>query len=266
VTTAIRLSGVHVTIDGAHILKGVDLQVARGEWVNVIGPNGAGKTTLLRAIAGAIPATGSIEIDGAPAPTRSALGRTVAIVPQSPTIPPGVTVTDYVLLGRTPHRGPFAGDSPRDLQIAADALTRLDLAGFAARAVASLSGGERQRVVLARALVQQADLLLLDEPTTALDLGHQQDVLELVDGLRRDVGLTVVTTLHDLTLAGRYGERIVLLDRGEVVASGAPNDVLTEAMISKHFGATVRILDDGEGPVILPKVRRSSERLRQSRE
>jgi iron complex transport system ATP-binding protein len=254
--SALSLSNVHVTIDGAHILKGVDLQVERGEWVNVIGPNGAGKTTLLRAISGAVPADGSIDIDDGAAPTRGTLGRKVAIVPQSPTIPPGVTVTDYVLLGRTPHRGPFAGDSPHDLDIASDALRRLDLVGFATRTVASLSGGERQRVVLARALVQEADLLLLDEPTTALDLGHQQDVLELVDGLRRNAGLTIVATLHDLTLAGRYGERIVLLDGGEVVANGVPSDVLTEATISEHFGATVRVLDDGEGPVILPTVRR----------
>ena len=116
--SALSLSNVHVTIDGAHILKGVDLQVERGEWVNVIGPNGAGKTTLLRAISGAVPADGSIDIDDGAAPTRGTLGRKVAIVPQSPTIPPGVTVTDYVLLGRTPHPGPFAGDSPHDLTTA----------------------------------------------------------------------------------------------------------------------------------------------------
>ena len=123
---------------------------------------------------------------------------------------------------------------------------------FTMREVGSLSGGERQRVVLARALAQQADIVLLDEPTTALDLGHQQDVLDLVESLRRDRGLTVVATLHDLTLAARYGDRIAVLSGGRIVETGPPSAVLTAATIAEHFGATVRIIDDPDGPVIVP--------------
>jgi iron complex transport system ATP-binding protein len=161
-------------------------------------------------------------------------------------------VGDYVLLGRTPHRGVFGRDSDTDCNIAMDVLTRLDLADFTMREVGSLSGGERQRVVLARALAQQADIVLLDEPTTALDLGHQQDVLDLVESLRRDRGLTVVATLHDLTLAARYGDRIAVLSGGRIVETGPPSAVLTAATIAEHFGATVRIIDDPDGPVIVP--------------
>ena len=134
----------------------------------------------------------------------------------------------------------------------AEILDRLDLSGFGERTVQSLSGGERQRAVMARALAQQADILLLDEPTTALDLGHQQDVLELVDALRRERGLTVIATLHDLTLAARYGDRIAMLARGRVAETGPPASVLTVENIAAHFGATVRIVDDPEGPVIVP--------------
>ena len=255
--TSLDVRDLSVSLDSTRILDGVDLQVDSGAWINVVGANGAGKTTLLRAIAGAVAYDGAVLLDGVDVQSRRDRARIVATVPQAPIIPPGVTVIDYVLLGRTPHRGPFAGDSPHDLHVAAVALERLDLDGFAARSVASLSGGERQRVVLARALVQEAKLLLLDEPTTALDLGHQQDVLELVDELRREQGLTVLATLHDLTLAGRYGERIVLLSDGAVAMSGTPTEVLTEEIIRRHFGAAVRVIDDGDGPVILPVTRRS---------
>ena len=187
---------------------------------------------------------------------REARARKLAYVPQTPVIPAGMLVADYVLLGRTPHRGVFAAETANDRQIAVETLERLDLGGFAERTVQSLSGGERQRAVLARALAQQADVLLLDEPTTALDLGHQQDVLELVDGLRRERGLTVIATLHDLTLAARYGDRIAILAGGIVAETGPPAEVLTVRNIAAHFGATVRIVDDPEGPVIVPTTSR----------
>ena len=146
----------------------------------------------------------------------------------------------------------FGRDSDTDCNIAMDVLTRLDLADFTMREVGSLSGGERQRVVLARALAQETDVVLLDEPTTALDLGHQQEVLDLVESLRRERGLTVIATLHDLTLAARYGDRIALLSQGRIVQSGPPTEVLTASTIAEHFGATVRIIDDPDGPVIVP--------------
>ena len=268
---AVRVRALGVTLDGTHVLRGVDLTAATGEWVNIIGPNGAGKTTLLRALLGLVSFDGEVAIDGLGGRAdgrprgglrvmawsggnrrRSARARKVAYVPQTPVIPAGMRVADYVLLGRTPHRGVFAAETANDRRIAAEVLARLDLDGFGERTVQSLSGGERQRAVMARALAQQADVLLLDEPTTALDLGHQQDVLELVDGLRRERSLTVIATLHDLTLAARYGDRIAILAHGQVAETGPPAEVLTVENIAEHFGASVRIVEDAEGPVIVP--------------
>jgi iron complex transport system ATP-binding protein len=131
-------------------------------------------------------------------------------------------------------------------------MAQLDLTGFELRELTSLSGGERQRAVLARALVQESPVLLLDEPTTSLDLGHQQDVLELVDELRRCAGTTVIATVHDLTLAARYGDRVAMLSQGRIVDQGAAADVLTAASIAEIFGARVRVIDDGDGLVIVP--------------
>ena len=252
-TPAVSVRSLEVTLDGTQVLRGVDLAASKGEWVNIIGPNGAGKTTLLRALLGLVSFDGEIDIDGlSDKRRRSARARKLAYVPQTPVIPSGMLVADYVMLGRTPHRGVFAAETAHDRRIAAEVLDRLDLGSFGDRTVQSLSGGERQRAVMARALAQQADVLLLDEPTTALDLGHQQDVLELVDALRRERGLTVIATLHDLTLAARYGDRIAILARGRVAETGSPAEVLTVQNISAHFGATVRIIDDPEGPVIVP--------------
>jgi len=250
--TGIAIRDLCVTVGRAEILRGLDLDIASGEWLNIVGPNGAGKTTLLRTILGALDYDGSIVIDGAGEHPSSGLARSIAYVPQVPVIPPGMLVTDYVLLGRTPHRGAFAADSPHDLSVAADVLERLDLHTFAAREVRSLSGGERQRVVMARALTQETPILLLDEPTTALDLGHQQEMLRLIEELRHERGLTVVATLHDLTLAARFGERLALLDAGHLVQVGTAQDVLTVDTIKTHFDATVRIIDDEDGPVVVP--------------
>jgi iron complex transport system ATP-binding protein len=245
-------------------LDGVGLAVEAGEWLAVVGPNGAGKSTLLRVIAGLLrPDDGRIELDGrdVAAMKRRERARCVALVPQAPVVPPGMSVTDYVLLGRTPHLHPMAFEGPADLAAAHDAMVRFDLLTFADRELTSLSGGERQRVFLARAFAQGASVLLLDEPTTALDVGHQQQVLELVDELREQHNLTVVTTRHDLTLAGQYADRLVLLDAGRVVAAGVAGDVLTEDNLTRHYGANVRIVEDGGRTVVLP-VRPDKERMR----
>ena len=148
-----------------------------------------------------------------------------------------MTVAEYVLLGRTPHLGPLAKEGARDRDAAARALARLDLLPFADRRLGTLSGGEKQRVVVARALAQEARIVLLDEPTAALDIGHQQQALDLLDGLRAESGLTLVAAMHDLTLAAQYADRMVLLDAGRVVAEGRPHEVLTEALIAEHYGA-----------------------------
>jgi iron complex transport system ATP-binding protein len=251
---AVEVVDLRVTLGGARILAGVDLTVAAGEWVTVIGPNGAGKSTLLRAVGGLLPVPAAINLFGTPSARlrRRDRARIVATVAQSPVVPPGMAVFDYVLLGRTPYVPPLGRESAADLAVVDEVLDRLDLTGFGSRPLATLSGGERQRVFLARALAQGAKLLLLDEPTSALDIGHQQEVLELVDRLRRDRGLTVLATMHDLSIAGEYADRMVLLDAGRVVATGSPREVLTEELLATHYRARVRVIDGEHGPLVVP--------------
>ena len=249
----IELRDVSVMLGRTRALRGASFAVAPGEWVALIGPNGAGKTTALRAVCGLVPYEGAIEVDGVEARTlgRRRLARTVALVPQLPERPPDLTVAEYVLLGRTPHLGYFAAESGADRTAAARALARLELLPLRERLLGSLSGGELQRAVLARALAQEADVLLLDEPTSALDLGRQQQALELVHALRGD-GLTILSTMHDLTMAGQYADRLVLLDEGAVVADGAAEDVLSSESIAAYYGARVRVLADGGRVFVLP--------------
>ena len=256
---AVVVRELRVALDSTPILLGIDLTVAAGEWVTVIGPNGAGKSTLLRAVGGLLPFAGSISLLGTPSERlrRRDRARLVATVPQTPVVPPGMAVLDYVLLGRTPYIKPLGRESRADLDAVDEVLQRLDLARFAGRPLETLSGGERQRAFLARALAQGATLLLLDEPTSALDIGHQQEVLDLVDELRVDRGLTVLATMHDLSIAGEYADRMVLLAAGRVVALGTPRDVLTEKLLSEHYAARVRVIDGEHGPLVVP-VRSSS--------
>jgi iron complex transport system ATP-binding protein len=234
-------------------VRGLSLRAESGGWTALIGPNGAGKTSALRALAGLVAWEGEVRLDGRDARTlgRRALARLVAFVPQKPETPAELTVAEYVLLGRTPHIPYLGAEGRRDREAAAWALARLELERFAERPLGSLSGGELQRAVLARALAQEAPLLLLDEPTTALDLGRQQLVLELVDALRGD-GLTVVSTMHDLTLAGQYADRLVLLDGGSVRAEGTAAEVLSAPNVAAHYGANVRVVEDEAGVFVLP--------------
>ena len=256
--TALALRDVSVDLGGARILDGVSGSVEAGEWVTVIGPNGAGKSTLLRAVAGLVHRQGTVEIGGDDGAVlgRRELARRVALVPQLPELPPSMTVAEYVLLGRTPHLGYLGREGGHDLEVADAALVRLDLVDFASRRLGTLSGGERQRVVLSRAFAQQAPILLLDEPTSALDIGRGQQALELVDGLRREAGLTVLAAMHDLTLAGQYADRLLLLDGGRIVAAGLVDDVLTDELIARHYGASVRVLRDDDGSIVVLPVRR----------
>jgi iron complex transport system ATP-binding protein len=254
VDPAVRATGLVVEIGGKRLLDSLDLTVQPGEWINVVGPNGAGKTTLLRVLAGLTDAEGTLSIDGRDARSlrRRERSRLVALVPQSPLVPPGMTVAEYVLLGRTAHIHPLASEGRLDLAEVGKALALLDLEPFADRLVATLSGGELQRVLVARLLAQDAPIALLDEPTSALDVGHAQHVLDLVDELRHAHGLTVIATMHDLTLAGQYGDRVALLVHGRVAASGPASEVLTEATVAAHYGARVRIVHTDDGPVVLP--------------
>ncbi|CAB5027743.1 MAG: ATP-binding cassette domain-containing protein [Actinobacteria bacterium] len=255
--SALRVENLGVTIEGTAILTDISVYAAPGEWLGVIGPNGAGKSTLLHAACGVVGFTGRVLLGGDPLETldRRACASRVALVPQTPVVPPGMSVVDYVLLGRTPHRGALGAESHNDRAVVVEVLRQLDLVRFARRLLTTLSGGERQRVFLARALAQQSAVVLLDEPTAALDIGHQVDVLHLVDQLRRELGLTIVSTLHDLTLAGRYPDTLVMLAEGRVVAVGAPREVLTPELIERHYGTPVRVLEDVSGLVVVPSRR-----------
>ena len=248
----IVVQGLTVRIDGNLIVDGVDLDVAQGEWVTIIGPNGAGKSTALRAIGGLIPFQGTVSLAGRQDLSRRERARTVAGVAQTPAVPPGMLVLDYVLLGRTPYIAPLGRESASDLAVVDEVLGALDLTAFAGRRLDTLSGGERQRAFLARALAQGARILLLDEPTSALDIGHQQEVLELVDRLRAERGLTVLATMHDLSTAGEYADRMVLLADGRVVAAGEPRAVLTEDLLATHYRVRVRVIDGEQGPLVVP--------------
>jgi iron complex transport system ATP-binding protein len=252
--TALSIRDVAVTIDRSEILHGVSIEVAIGGWLTIVGPNGSGKSTLLRAVGGLVGCTGEIDLFGTPIRDRSRRerARLVATVVQDPIVPPAMAVLDYVLLGRTPYIAPLGRESRADIEAVEGVLDRLDLHAFAGRRLDSMSGGERQRVYLARALAQGARLLLLDEPTSALDIGHQQDVLELVDALRHYGDLTVVATMHDLSIAGEYADRMVMLAGGSVVASGTPSEVLTESLLAQHYKANVQVIPGTNGPLVVP--------------
>ncbi|GAA2694957.1 ABC transporter ATP-binding protein [Actinoplanes palleronii] len=250
---AIEVTDLTVRLDSALIVDAVHLTVAEGEWVTVIGPNGAGKSTALRAVAGLLPFRGSVHLHGRPVDRlhRRDRAKAVAVVVQNPVVPPAMTVFDYVLLGRTPYVPALGRESAADLAAVEAEVTALDLVPFAGRRLDTLSGGERQRVFLARALAQGARILLLDEPTSALDIGHQQEVLELIDRLRAERGLTVLATMHDLSTAGEYADRMVLLAGGRVVAAGTPVEVLTEANLAEHYRVRVRVIPGDHGPLIV---------------
>jgi iron complex transport system ATP-binding protein len=236
------------------VLHSVRLTVEPGGWLAVIGPNGSGKSTLLRSMLGFHPHEGQVRIDGVPTTgmPRRERARQLAYAPQRPVLPEGISAREYVTLGRTPHRALLAAPRGVDHSVVAEVMDRLGLGALADRPLRTLSGGEQQRAVLARALAQQPRVLLLDEPTSALDLGHAQHVLDLVDRLRRQDGLTVLSTLHELTLAGQYADRLVLLSDGRVAAEGAPAEVLTEAALQTHYGARAHVVAGPNGPAVLP--------------
>ncbi len=236
------LRKVTIAYESDVVVSDLDLNIASGEWLALIGPNGAGKTTIIEIGGVAVAGMGGRE-----------LARGVAMVMQEPHMPEGMSVSQYVLLGRSPHLTYFGKEGRADQRVVADILERLSLDRLAARPLDHLSGGERQRAAIARALAQQAPILLVDEPTSSLDVGRQQEVLELIDELRAEQGLTVIAAMHELTLAGQYADRLALLVGGELVAVGAPAEVLTESAIASHYHAHVHVLSlNGSGRAVVP--------------
>ncbi|WP_433415634.1 ABC transporter ATP-binding protein [Microtetraspora malaysiensis] len=239
------------------IVDGLDLGIESGTITTIIGPNGCGKSTLLRALGRLIkPLGGQVLLDGKRIdrmPSRE-VARLLGVLPQAPAAPEGLTVADLVARGRHPHQTWYRQWSPDDESAVAEALERTGLLDLADRPLDELSGGQRQRAWISMALAQGTGLLLLDEPTTFLDLAHQIEVLELVDQLHAQAGKTVVMVLHDLNLAARYADRLVAMRDGRVIAAGPPADVLTEELLAEVFGLNAKIITDPVAgtPLVVP--------------
>ncbi len=250
---SLALRALRVEYGGCAVVSNVDEALTAGEWLCLIGPNGAGKSSLLRAVAGLVEFSGEVQLNGKNVDSMHAreMARKVAFVPQEPVLPDDMPVSDYVMLGRNPYISTFGRESARDRQVVTDLIDELSLSVYARRLLGTLSGGERQRVVIARALAQEAPVLLLDEPTSALDLGHQQHALELVDRLRRSRDLIVVSAMHDLTLAGLYSDRLLLLHQGVGVARGTARQVLRSETLAEFYGVSARVIHEDDGTVVV---------------
>jgi iron complex transport system ATP-binding protein len=252
---AVDINELTVRAGSKELVSNVTLHVEVGTWLTVIGPNGAGKTSLVESVAGLRRITsGSITISGEPLASLNERerARLVALVPQRPSIPNGMNVKDYVALGRTAYHGLLRAPSAGDRAIVDSVLERMSLTDFRDRDVATLSGGERQRMVLARALAQSTMVIVLDEPTTGLDLRHQMDLLELLRKEVSECGLTIVATLHDLTLAGQFADRLVLLEEGKVILDGLAREVIRREELSHCYQMSLRVIEIDGSDVIVP--------------
>lgn len=253
----LKIEALTVSYGPRHVLSEISLEVNSGEVLALIGPNGAGKSTLVRAVSGVIPIQhGKVTSGGADllAQTTMQRARSLAVVPQAVSMPPAFTVWETVLMGRTPYLNFLGQVSARDEKIARLALTRVDALDLAERRVGELSGGEQQRVLLARALAQSTPILLLDEPTSNLDLHYQVSFMEAVSSLAHRDNLAVLVALHDLNLAARYSDRVALLVDGKIKASGAPRQVLTPELISAVYHLPVQVIPHpfADVPLVLP--------------
>ncbi len=249
--------GLSAGYPGRTVIDGLDLEFAPGRITMIIGANASGKSTLLGTLARLRdPLAGAVELDGEDVTRigRRTFAREVGLLPQHPTAPDGITVAELVSRGRHPHRGVFQRWSPADSAIVDDAMARTGVSELADRAVGDLSGGQRQRVWIAMALAQAPRILLLDEPTTFLDLSHQLEVLDLLRDLNRTEGTTIVVVLHELNLAARYADDLVVLHEGRVVAHGAPVDVLTAEVVSTAFALDALVIPDPltATPLVVP--------------
>jgi len=252
----LALSDITAQLGGNEVLRGVSLEVGAGEFVGLIGPNGAGKSTLMRAAIGLIPAGGGRRIGDDPMEQLAAgeRARRVAYLPQGREVAWPVTVETLVALGRAPYRKSFAPPDAADRAAVEAALARMDVADFRRRPATDLSGGEQARVLIARALAQEAPLLIADEPTAGLDPSHQIELMETFAALARE-GRGVLASLHDLGLAARWCGRVALMNGGYIVAEGAPADVLTAERLQQVYGITARIEDGPDGLLVQPLAR-----------
>ncbi len=251
------LSGVSARLGGRTVLHDANMTLSRGEILGVIGANGAGKSTLLRVAAGLLgPDAGQITLDGNPiaAWERRRLGRRIAFLPQDRTVHWSLSVRALVGLGRLPHRGFAAAESPADVDAIAHAMAGADVVHLADRAVTELSGGERARVLLARALAQDAETLIADEPAAGLDPAHQLDVFERFSAMATK-GRSIIIALHDLGAAARYCHRLLLLSGGRQLALAPPTDVLTPRWIAEAYGIKVHLSIVDGMPIVIPLTR-----------
>jgi len=253
----LKIENVAVAYGGRPVLHDVSLSVMGGEVLALVGPNGAGKSTLLRAISGVVPLQGGeVHINGSQLARLTVMERArhVAVVPQARSLPPAFTVHETVLLGRTPHLGWLGRTGPRDMERVRYALQQTQMLPLAERYVGELSGGEQQRVLLARALAQETPVLLLDEPTTHLDLHHRDSLIRLIRDLAESKDLAILMVLHDLNLAGLYADRVALLVTGRLQAVGRASEVLTAERLSDVYHMPVRVIPhpDHGTPLVLP--------------
>ncbi|GAB3387495.1 ABC transporter ATP-binding protein [Humibacter soli] len=251
------------------IVDGLDLTVPPGRITAIVGANGCGKSTLLRALARIVsPKSGSILLDGKAlrdTPTKQ-IARTLGLLPQSPTAPEGIAVADLVGRGRHPHQRFLTRWSGGDDEAVARALAVTGTTELADRAVDELSGGQRQRVWIAMALAQETEVLLLDEPTTFLDVAHQVEVLDLLADLNHERGTTIVMVLHDMNLAARYADHVFAMRSGRIVAAGTPDEVMTEQVIGAVFDLDCAVISDpvSGAPLVLPRGRHHARRIGQA--
>ncbi|WP_107773791.1 ABC transporter ATP-binding protein [Nocardioides sediminis] len=263
-------AGLSLGYDDRPVVHDLDLHVPDGRVTVIVGANACGKSTLLRGLARLLrPRSGAVLLDGEAIhrqPTKQ-VARTLGLLPQNPVAPEGVTVVDLVGRGRHPHHGAFRRWTTEDDAAVAEALTLTDTLDLADRVVDELSGGQRQRVWIAMALAQGTDLLLLDEPTTYLDVAHQVEMLDLLAELNARRGTTIVMVLHDLNLSARYADHLVALRGGRVAAEGAPRDVVTEEVVREVFGLDNRVIEDpvSHTPLVVPVGRRHSRRHQEDR-
>ena len=249
--------GLDAGYPGRRVIEGLDLSIAPGRVTMIIGANACGKSTLLSVLAGLnAPQGGTVELDGTDISSlpRRRFAQTVGLLPQHPTAPDGITVAELVSRGRYPHRGVFQRWGPADARIVDDAMVTTGVEALAERPVGDLSGGQRQRVWIAMALAQAPRILLLDEPTTFLDLSHQLDVLDLLRHLNRTAGTTIVVVLHELNLAARYADDLVVMSEGRIVAHGTPAEVLTQEVLAEAFGLDALVMPDPltQTPLVVP--------------